>query len=333
MKIKFGMADRRLMRREYDKGEKSQDIAAKWGISKAAVWRYLKSVGCEMRPSRRRHHIDEKFFDVIDTEAKAYFLGLLYADGYNSGKNVVEISLQERDKEILEAFQQHVGHAGKLGYRIRKGHRDGFDRQNQYRLALCSNHMAVKLTEHGCGPRKSSTLEFPTCVPDQLVRHFVRGYFDGDGMICLHKSGKYTIPIVNFISSKMFIAGLRKVINRELGFLPPIRRHHSVMEIWNLNFRCGKRARLIRSFMYDNSSPDLRLKRKWEKFQCVQREEDNCASMRGRVRTVEHRRALGTSLRKSAKFQKHLQWLHSAPEVFERKRANRLKKSAVTNQL
>jgi len=35
----------------------------------------------------------------------------------------------------------------------------------------------------GCIPRKSLLLKFPTSnqVPEHLIRHFIRGYFDGDG--------------------------------------------------------------------------------------------------------------------------------------------------------
>ena len=56
---------------------------------------------------QRKYNIDETFFDVIDTEEKAYFLGLLYADGCNAtNRNAVILSLKEDDKEILEKIKQ-----------------------------------------------------------------------------------------------------------------------------------------------------------------------------------------------------------------------------------
>ena len=52
--------------------------------------------------------INEDYFDVIDSEDKAYFLGLLFADGCNircGGKHIVRIRLQEKDKYILDRFK------------------------------------------------------------------------------------------------------------------------------------------------------------------------------------------------------------------------------------
>ena len=51
--------------------------------------------------------INKNFFNKIDTEEKAYFLGFLYADGYNNtDRNSVALSLKEDDKEILEKYSE-----------------------------------------------------------------------------------------------------------------------------------------------------------------------------------------------------------------------------------
>ena len=39
------------------------------------------------------------------------------------------------------------------------------------------------LIKLGVTPRKSLTLKFPTFLNEDLMRHFIRGYFDGDGCI------------------------------------------------------------------------------------------------------------------------------------------------------
>lgn len=53
----------------------------------------------------RKYKLNENYFDKIDIEEKAYFLGLLYADGYiftlRSNK-YVRLQLQKIDKHILE---------------------------------------------------------------------------------------------------------------------------------------------------------------------------------------------------------------------------------------
>lgn len=48
------------------------------------------------------YKLEESYFDNINTQEKAYFLGILFADGCNhSNKNQVSIALKEDDKELL----------------------------------------------------------------------------------------------------------------------------------------------------------------------------------------------------------------------------------------
>ena len=50
--------------------------------------------------------MDEKYFDNIDTQNKAYTLGFLFADGYNSiSKSTVSMALQESDGYILDKIR------------------------------------------------------------------------------------------------------------------------------------------------------------------------------------------------------------------------------------
>lgn len=62
-----------------------------------------------MRANNAKHYYDENYFNVVDTKEKAYFLGLLYADGCNVNHPTtgeLSITLQEEDSYILEKFKQ-----------------------------------------------------------------------------------------------------------------------------------------------------------------------------------------------------------------------------------
>ena len=80
----------------------------------------LKRNGYEAKSAselKRKYPIQEDFFDVIDTEEKAYVLGLLYADGYNNtDRNSVSLSLKESDKEILEKVTSLIQPTKPLSY-------------------------------------------------------------------------------------------------------------------------------------------------------------------------------------------------------------------------
>ena len=55
------------------------------------------------------------------------------------------------------------------------------------RWIVANKHLWNTLNNLGCTPQKSLTLKFPTYekVPKELIRHFIRGYFDGDGSLCV----------------------------------------------------------------------------------------------------------------------------------------------------
>src|SRR6185436_15958506 len=53
-----------------------------------------------------KYSLNENYFNTVDTEDKAYFLGLFYADGYNRRKDgYCGIQLQSDDSYILEKFR------------------------------------------------------------------------------------------------------------------------------------------------------------------------------------------------------------------------------------
>lgn len=119
---------------------------------------------------------NEHIFDSIDTEEKAYWLGFLYADGAVSSRdNGCELSLQLLDAHHLYKFKQFLNSSSNIRLDFKIG---------RCRITISNKYFHNKLIELGCTPRKSLTLKFPSTdiFKDQsLIRHFIRGYFDGDG--------------------------------------------------------------------------------------------------------------------------------------------------------
>ena len=191
-------------------------------ISSVAINNLLRRNGYKAKsPSelKRKYPIVEDFFDIIDTEEKAYILGLLYADGYNqTERNSVSIGLKEDDKEILEKMTELIQPTKPLLClnlsNARK--RVGFENaQNQYRLVIANKHISERLVELGCGKAKTHNLIFPTeeQVPSHLIRHFVRGYFDGDGSVSGDKQKQ-----ISFVGTVNFLKPLQQILMEELGF-------------------------------------------------------------------------------------------------------------------
>lgn len=67
--------------------------------------------------ARRKHTLNEHYFDKIDTPNKAYILGLFYADGYNSlDKSTVRLQLQYSDVDILEKSEKNLAIQSHLNF-------------------------------------------------------------------------------------------------------------------------------------------------------------------------------------------------------------------------
>lgn len=162
-------------------------MAKEMHISASKIIAILMIQGVEITPSGYhvgyKDKIDHNYFDVINTEHKAYWLGFLYADGYNNEKSYqIELTLKQEDAYMLEKLNNDI----KSTYLIKKRivTLDG----KQFpcsRLTLYSKRISKMLASKGCFQNKSLSLKFPdfTVVPKNLINHFMRGYFDGDGSI------------------------------------------------------------------------------------------------------------------------------------------------------
>ena len=114
----------------------------------------------------------------------AYVLGFFAADGCmiqnNRDGHFIEFHINDRD--ILVAIQRAVESNHKISVRVRKNpkHKVG------YRIQLGSKEMYKDLLSLGMCSRKSLALQMPT-VPQKYFKHFLRGYFDGDGCVYFKK--------------------------------------------------------------------------------------------------------------------------------------------------
>jgi len=136
--------------------------------------------------ARMQNKVNLSYFDAIDSEDKAYWLGFLAADGNvtcGNGRYRIALALKASDRQHLEHFRRSLSSSSTIRSKIVMG--------NEYvRIQISGKRLAERLVELGVTPRKSLTLEFPLMLPDKLNRHFMRGYFDGDGCITRSRACK-----------------------------------------------------------------------------------------------------------------------------------------------
>lgn len=204
----------------YLDGMSSSQIAKALHLKSANVRKYLRELGYEILKDGRKYTFNYDYFEIINTEEKAYWLGFLYADGCighnrkdKNGEHLgcgVSLGLKLSDEGHIDKFIKAVGFNGNKKYKEihlngKTFHSCGVD--------LNSVKMADDLIKLGCVPNKSLTLTFPTKeqVPDELLFHFIRGFVDGDGTIGkMYKQYKtlHMYPRLGICSNEQFLEGL-----------------------------------------------------------------------------------------------------------------------------
>ena len=175
----------------YNSGLTTYEVGEKVKCSQTCVLNCLKENNiCRRSTSsyNTKYITNLYFFNKIDNEAKAYFLGLLYADGNNYVREKhsyeVSIKLKAEDKYILEKLRDYLCPEISLKEVVDK--RTG---NLHYLLKINSKELSEQLFKLGCVPNKSLILKFPM-IEEDLISHFVRGYFDGDGSLYSRKPNK-----------------------------------------------------------------------------------------------------------------------------------------------
>ncbi len=205
---------------------------------------------------QRNQSVRDSYFDKIDTERKAYWLGMLYADGSNDRRSRIVLGLSGEDRYLLEEFKSDLNFGGKI-YQAKQyiTHKE-----IPYRVEIQNKRLSRDLVRHGVVPSKSLILKFPTeeQVRPEFMPHFVRGVFDGDGYV-----GRVQNRLeASITSSNDFCVGLQKFLSERLGLNTYLK---SYGEGGAKSVYMASRAAVV--FLdYIYGSEGLKMKRKFDTF-------------------------------------------------------------------
>lgn len=175
------------------------------------------------------------------------------------------LSLSKEDREILEKISEEVGSNKPLFESDYINKNDGTER-HMLILTMASKHMCEALEKWGLTQNKTFTIAFPDFLREDLIPHFVRGYFDGDGCACIYKrSDTGEIDFCSTIMSSLkFCEGLLEYLKeKEIIFYLDIPKGHEQNGL--IRSHSKKENKKFMNLIYKNA--DLYLKRKLDKFQ------------------------------------------------------------------
>lgn len=201
-----------------------EEIADSLGRTENAVQLKSNRIGLKLP---EKYEYDKDYFKIIDCEEKAYWLGFIYADGYvsiyNNGRNhEFGIEIKATDDEHLKKFNRSINGNFELYYRTRKHKFKTYTSVVDIcSIRIYSQQFVGNLINKGVVQNKTDILEFPKFLPKELMRHFIRGYIDGDGYISFDKrvtgNGYGYVTRLGYVChSERFTIELKKFLEIEL---------------------------------------------------------------------------------------------------------------------
>lgn len=244
------------------KGMTLAEIGKKFHSKGDTISKYLKSWGIPINRRKKNRLMNEKFFSIIDSAEKSYFLGLLFADGsvvLNSERApYVSLELVEKDKEILEIFRSLLNCQNDLYYNKRDNRENG-----TYTFGVRSQLLADDLAKFNIIPNK--TYETTQVIfPENFLIDFLRGYIDGDGSIYQDAQG-WHLNITGH--SKSVISQFQEQLDKLIEKTKPnaITCYQNVYKaVWN-----GQDAKQIINILYLKND-GIALSRKRERAKLAQ---------------------------------------------------------------
>lgn len=244
---------------------KVSDLTTKYKLTTRTMSQIFKERGIKSR-RKNRYMLNEAYFKECDTERKAYWLGYLYADGFIGDEhyNNIVFSQKESDGYVIEQFAKDIEFTGKL--RISHPGKGTFKNgEPQLVINFSSPQMAADLKRLNMLPKKSMTMELLPPIAPELMRHFIRGYFDGDGSIYgsirgYYKNHKYHSYQWNIIGTLPF--------NLKIASMLPVSSsmHDShTPEMKYLTISSNKKIKKLYHYLYDGAT--FYLKRKHDIFE------------------------------------------------------------------
>ncbi len=223
--------DKNLVIERYNELKNLKKVAKSFGVSLRPIKRILKENNFEL--TNRRYEVNHDYFESIDTEEKAYWLGFLFADGCirktKSGSQLV-LKLSVKDEEHLKLFKGNINSEHKIDYYLSKtvSKKGTPSTSDNCVIRINSNKLIEDLINQGCTPRKTFTINKPT-IDEKFYKDFIRGYYDGDGNFFYSEKTKMSVVTIVCASEKF-----REFLIEEISKIPNIGKIHEDKEKYNI---------------------------------------------------------------------------------------------------
>lgn len=242
------------------------------------VFHRIDKDGQETSVVADRTHVNEEFFSKWSPEM-AYVLGVICTDGNlsmphirdgryknNAGTNIKRLNLSQKEPELLEKVLKLMDCNARLVFSPKMQYGEVISGE-KYFFNIHNDRIFADLLSLGLTPNKSRTLKFPP-VPDEHLRHFIRGCWDGDGSVSVYEDSTRTKTPLRINAS--FTSGSPQFIETMVKRLRDANLERRNIQKAGVRSYCitfsDKTCKPFYEYLYKDVQPDLFLERKFNLF-------------------------------------------------------------------
>jgi hypothetical protein len=179
---------------ELSKTKTQKEISKIFNVSISKIGNLLRSNNINTSRSRLNEsklYFNINYFDEIDTNEKAYWLGFISADGCLKSNKVRLVS---KDKEVIKKFKKAIESEHKIVESITKDKRSG--KQHKIFIISITNNLFTKKLSKFINVDKSNNFNLPD-IDNKLYSSFIAGLFDGDGSFTICDKGRIKLSLIS----------------------------------------------------------------------------------------------------------------------------------------
>ena len=249
----------------YNSGLSGNNIALKLGLNKKTVLKYIpKNIKRSVKDYDLGFERNHNFFEDIKSEEQAYFLGLITADGSISKTGALSLGLKHSDRYLIEKFRDLLSPNAKISFisrtKIYKG--NPVISETSYIAITCKQYLK-DLAVYDIVPNKTyCNINIPNLNPN-LMNHYIRGLFDGDGSV--YMKGKYkNLLCITFVGGKILLEQVAEYLKITLNLKASLKIRARKTNCFDFNLNIQEDIHKFKDYIYKNAT--IFLKRKHAKF-------------------------------------------------------------------
>lgn len=158
---------------------------------------------------KRQYNVNDDFFSNWNMDM-AYLLGFITADGYISRQDELVVSINYNDVELLQYMKRVMQIENPI--RVYNDGNYKYCTLSIHSYKLCNDLYVLNVTN-----RKTYTIVAPPFIPEDMIKYYIRGLFDGDGSISVRRrkeQHQLSADVCITTASEQFVYQIHEILDR-----------------------------------------------------------------------------------------------------------------------